>query len=214
MADPPWQYALFLLLSIILTFILTGTSLRTYLDDISLADGAFKNRNIFEQFREDDIDAAVFKASSQRHVPTAEVPELLPMTRSIILKRDVTPDFPFYDHEVANLADATSAKLKNFHTCLHKQMGYQETSRRKLHAANQLCLFEAFTDLEVLLDARGVNEVGYGGLGLGDDIWEEEGAHYVRAGRAQGGGWFLVRNGEKQDVVNQESWAHYVPNQP
>lgn len=93
-------------------------------------------------------------------------------------------------------------------------MSYHELSRRKLQSANQQCLADAFTELEKLLTGRNVEELGYGGLRSGDDIWEEKGAQYVRAGRADGGGWFLVRKVGQQDEEDQQYPARYQAPSP
>ncbi|MAD84272.1 MAG: hypothetical protein CL912_15015 [Deltaproteobacteria bacterium] len=55
-----------------------------------------------------------------------------------------------------------------------------------------------------MLVARGVEEIGYGGIDSDGDIWEEAGAHYVRARRGRGGGWFLVRKEGQQGEKDEE----------
>ncbi|PVH79440.1 hypothetical protein DL98DRAFT_655402 [Cadophora sp. DSE1049] len=219
MADRRWQYVLLLLFSIFMAFSLAGSHLRNIFGDITAPapDGTFMNHAPVGQVRKEDTDAPMFKVSSQGHFSFAEIPKprtgvlskLSPMRRPLIGKRDATPaKFPFYEHEVDKIAEATFTKLKHLDDCIHRHIGYQELSRRKLRTANRQCLVDAFTGLEKLLIATGVEEIGYGGLGSGDYTWEEAGAHYVRAGRAHDGGWFLVRKGGQQDEKDEQYRDH------
>ncbi|KAH7407248.1 hypothetical protein BKA64DRAFT_640186 [Cadophora sp. MPI-SDFR-AT-0126] len=213
MADRRWQYVLLLFLSIFMAFNLAGSHLRNTYGEIIIADGTFMVPAHVDQLRKEETDASEFKVSSQGYFSIAKVPKLYsdvlpkvdPMEKPLIGKRNTEPDFPIYDYELAKTADATFIKLKNFNDCIHKHMSYHELSRRKLQSANQQCLADAFTELEKLLTGRNVEELGYGGLRSGDDIWEEKGAQYVRAGRADGGGWFLVRKVGQQDEEDQHS---------
>ncbi|KAH9217992.1 hypothetical protein DL95DRAFT_406330 [Leptodontidium sp. 2 PMI_412] len=207
MAGRRCSYALLLLLNIVFGLLLTSKHLKESFSTIARTGDFSHSSGTLDHLRKKRINAPSFDFSAKGHFaisrspesPSAMLPTLSPRLISWVAKRAHVDEFPFYDNEVANLADATFMKLQNFNDCIRKSVGYNELGPSKLRYANQRCILEAFSGLEKLLDQRGVDEVGYGGVGFGENVLEENNVHWVRAGRVHGGGWFFFRRGWTED---------------
>ncbi|KAG4435715.1 hypothetical protein IFR05_008801 [Cadophora sp. M221] len=216
-----WSYVFALLLNICFGYFL---AIKYPKESFSTTVGAgdfLPSSGIIHHLGKKGINGPLLNISFKGHFAISRVPEppsamlssRSPYVISKVAKRLVSDEFPFYDYEVANLADNTFIKLQNFNDCIRKYVGYNELGRGKLHYANQQCLLEAFAGLEKLLTQRGVDEVGYGGVGSDEDVLEEINVHWVRAGRVRGGGWFFFRRGWTEDDQQYQD-DRYTQQQP